>query len=52
MSNAKMFDDFVYKYLPEEITSILVETVEHNAEHREALWNIARCILLELNKIL
>ena len=45
MSDAKLFQDLVYKHLPEELTEINVETVEHNKEHREALWNIAWLVL-------
>ncbi len=38
MSKAQLFHDLVYKYLPEQITSIPVEIVEHSPEYREALW--------------
>jgi hypothetical protein len=48
MSNAPLFHDLVYQHLPDEITSIPVETVEHNDEHREALWKTAEELLNEL----
>jgi tetratricopeptide (TPR) repeat protein len=45
MSKAQLFHDLVYKHLPEEITSMPVEMVEHSPEHREALWETARFVL-------
>jgi tetratricopeptide (TPR) repeat protein len=48
MSNAQLFHDLVYKHLPEDNSSISVETVEHSDEHREALWETARVVLKKL----
>lgn len=45
MSKAQLFHDLVYKHLPDEITDIPVEMVEHNAEYREVLWATARLLL-------
>jgi tetratricopeptide (TPR) repeat protein len=44
MSIAKLFHDLVYKHLPEELTKIHVETVEHSDKHREALWETTRLV--------
>jgi hypothetical protein len=45
MSKAQLFHDLVYKHLPESMTATPVEIVEHNSEHREALWDTARLVL-------
>jgi tetratricopeptide (TPR) repeat protein len=45
MHKAQLFKDLVYKCLPEEITSLQVETVAHSDEHRESLWETARLVL-------
>jgi hypothetical protein len=48
MSKAQLFHNLVYKHLPEEISTLSVETVEHSDEHRETLWDIARLLLEKL----
>jgi hypothetical protein len=45
LGKAQLFHDLVYQHLPEEITSIQVETVETSPEHRERLWAAARKVL-------
>jgi len=45
MSKAQLFHDLVYKHLPEEITSVPVEMVQHSSKHRAALWDTARLVL-------
>jgi hypothetical protein len=45
LGKAQLFKDIVYKYLPDEITTIPVETVETSPEHREGLWAAARKVL-------
>ena len=50
MGKAQLFHDLVYKHLPEEITTVPVEMVEHNPEHREALWETTRLVLAKWKK--
>lgn len=45
LGKAQLFYDLVYRYLPDEITSVPVDTVETDPEHREALWAAARKVL-------
>jgi predicted ATPase/DNA-binding SARP family transcriptional activator len=44
MSNAQLFHDLVYKHMPDELTEVNVETIEHSDEHREALWETAKLV--------
>jgi hypothetical protein len=49
MSKAQLFHDLIYKHLPDELTAISVDTVDHGDEHLTALWETARLVLAYFN---
>jgi tetratricopeptide (TPR) repeat protein len=46
LGRAQLYIDLVYQHLPDEITSVQVETVKTSPEHRKGLWAAAKKVLV------